>query len=222
MLGENFGVAGPLYIDYAVKSKEDIKRQIISMQEYIDKQAKLVSKERYWAATIASIIVGGTVAAGLDLHDIPVKPVLAWAINHLIPALRRDMNDSVPDSTDILGEFLNTNQDSILVINAAADKRSAIPIAPILLPRRQLLVRVEPDMKRIFIGVKPFKDFCIERQIMPKDLLKTFKDRGAYVGEIKKRMGKGTNSDSPAVRVHEFIYDKEDFFGLEGILPTTP
>lgn len=219
MLADNFGVAGPLYIDYVVKSRDDIKRQIITMQEHIDKRARLVSKERYWAATIAANLVGGTVSHSLDLHGISPKPVLDWVIDGLIPSLRRDMNDAVPDSTDILGEFLNANQDSILVINAAMDRRSVLTPMAIVAPRRQLLVRVEPDMKRIFIGTKPFKDFCMERQVSSKDLLKDFRDRGAYLGETKKRMGKGTNSDSPAVRVHEFTFEKEDFFGIEGMLP---
>jgi hypothetical protein len=65
---------------------------------------------------------------------------------------------------------------------------------------------------------KVFKDFCTERQVMVKDFLADFKSRGAYLGEQKKRMGKGTNIDSPAVRVYEFSYTGEDFYGVEGAL----
>ena len=95
--------------------------------------------------------------------------------------------------------------------------RSLGPMA-MLMPKRQLIVRVEPDVQRIYISSKEFKKFCTERQVMHKDLLREFKARGSYLGEGSKRMGKGTQLDYPSVRVYEFSFEKEDFFGIESLI----
>jgi hypothetical protein len=132
--------------------------------------------------------------------------------------LRRDVANAVPEIGDILGDFLNAHRDSVLVINNSMDGRSALAPLAIQSPNRVLSVRFEPDTKKLYVSTKVFKDFCTERQVMVKDFLADFKSRGAYLGEQKKRMGKGTNIDSPAVRVYEFSYTGGDFYGVEGAL----
>jgi hypothetical protein len=218
-LMENYGVAGTLYAEWVVRNKDEVIRRIRAMQEYIDKRAKLDNRERYWSACFAACIVGGQIAYELGLHEIPVEPVLEWIFSHLIPSLRRDVANAVPEIADVLGDFLNAHRDSVLVINNSTDGRSALAPLAIHSPHKNLSIRFEPDVKKLYISTKVFKDFCTERQVMVKDLLGSFKDKGAYLGEQKKRMGKGTNIDSPAVRVYEFSYNGEDFYGIEGAPP---
>lgn len=219
LLMENYGVAGPIYIDYLVKNLSDVKRRVGEMQEYIDKKASLVNRERYWSATAAMNIVGGQIAYELGLHSIDTDRVLEWVLNRLIPEMRRDINESVPMIADILGDFLNANMDSVLIIDSKVDNRaSALGPMALMMPRRQLLIRVEPDTQRLFVSAKDFKKFCTERQVMHKDLLREFRDRGAYRGESMKRMGKGTQLDYPAVRVYEFSFEGNDFFGIESLI----
>lgn len=219
MLMENYGVAGPIYIDYLVKNLADVKRRVADMQEYIDKRAKLINRERYWSATAAMNIVGGQIAHELGLHNIDVDAVLEWVLNRLIPDMRRDIIESVPMIADILGDFLNANMDSVLVIDSNVDNRvSTLGPMATMMPKRQLMVRIEPDAQRLYVSAKEFKKFCTERQVMYKDLLREFKDRGAYMGESMKRMGKGTQLDYPAVRVYEFSFQGNDFFGVESFI----
>lgn len=219
LLMENYGVAGPIYIDYLVKNLADVRRRVAEMQEYIDKRAALVNRERYWSATAAMNIVGGQIAYELGLHTIDVSAVLEWVLSRLIPDMRRDIIESVPMIADILGDFLNANMDSVLIIDSKVDNRvSALGPMATMMPRRQLLIRVEPDTQRLFVAAKDFKKFCTERQVMYKDLLREFKDRGAYKGESMKRMGKGTQLDYPAVRVYEFSFEGNDFFGIESLI----
>lgn len=220
-LMENYGVAGAPYAEWVVRNKDEVIRRIRAMQEYIDKRAKLDNRERYWSACFAACIVGGQIAFELGLHAIPVEPVLEWIFEHLIPTLRRDVANAVPEIGDILGDFLNEHRDSVLVVNSSTDGRSTMNPLPVQAPQRNLSIRFEPDVKKLFITTKAFRDFCTGRQVMIKDLLTDFRKRGAYLGEQKKRMGKGTNIDSPAVRVHEFCYSGEDFYGTEGTLVET-
>ena len=144
LLMDNYGVAGPLYIDYLVKHVDEVRQQVMAMQEYIDKRAKLINRERYWSATAAMNIVGGHIAYQLGLHSIPVDAVLEWVITKLIPDMRRDIIESVPAVADILGDFLNEHMDGVLVINSEVDNRNTTlgPMA-MLMPKRQLIVRVE-------------------------------------------------------------------------------
>ena len=217
-LMENYGLAGRLYAEWVVRNKDEVIRRIRAMQEYIDKRAKLDNRERYWSACFAACIVGGQIAFELGLHSIPVEPVLEWIFSTLIPSLRRDVANAVPEIGDILGDFLNAHRDSVLVVNSSTDGRSVLAPLAVQSPNRTLSIRFEPDVKKLYVSTKVFKDFCTERQVMVKDFLTDFRSRGAYLGEQKKRMGKGTNIDSPAVRVYEFCYNGEDFYGSEGKL----
>lgn len=215
---ENYGVAGPVFIEYVVRNREEVLRRVRDMQEFLDRSLSLESRERFWSAMMAASFTGARIAYELDLHEVPVAPVLKWVGDSLIHTLRNTTKEAVVEWGDVLGEFLNENTDSLLVIDGEKDNRSALDPMVYMMPKRKLLIRLEPDTHKLYVASREFKEFCSKRQIMVKDVLHDFKERKVFLGDSKKRMGKGTNLDAPAIRVYEFTSRGEDFFGLEGLI----
>ena len=225
ILPRNHGIAGVIYIQYVMQNLETVIRRVLEMQEKIDVLAKLESKYRFYSADVAAHLVGGQIAHELGLHTISADWVLDWVIQGLIPDMKRNLNQATSGYHDVLGEFMNQNIDNVLIIDSEVDNRKIngnVTPFPIQLPRRQLVIRIEPDTKHVYVTTKAFKEFCTKRQIMHKEFLNTLEQAGVYMGELKKRMGKGTNLDYPAVQVYQFDRSKEGFFGLEELISVAP
>ncbi len=98
------------------------------------------------------------------------------------------------------------------IVNGELDKRTNVEALPILEPRHgKLHIRMEPDTKKMYIAVKPFREYCADNQITLKELLSALAVDGIFVGTEKKRMTKGTKISSPAVYAYVFDCSVPDF-----------
>ena len=112
----------------------------------------------------------------------------------------------------VIGEFWNTHRQNTLVINDEADKRTGVEMLPILEPKGELIIRMEPDTQKLFIATKPFRNYCAENRITLKDVLNSLTSDGVYIGTVKKRLSKGTKLSSvPAVDTLVFDCSRGDF-----------
>lgn len=214
-LYQNYGVAGPVFVDWLVNNLPQAIQLADGLQVKLDNDAKLQTRERFWSAVIARGMAGGTIANGLGIIDIPVNPVYEWALDSLIPDLRGDLKENSADYSDVLGEFMNKYMPNVLIVNDESDSRSGGNFLPLLLPRGELLIRIEPDTKMVFVSSKAFKKFCNENQIVCKDLLKQLGNSKVFLGEVRKRMSKGTQVTTPAVYAYQFSFADQDIFGAE-------
>jgi hypothetical protein len=69
----------------------------------------------------------------------------------------------------------------MLVVEDGVDQRTNIGKFPELLPKGALLMRYEPDTKRVFITAKTFKEDCVDLQISYKDTIKTTREKRCTV-----------------------------------------
>jgi hypothetical protein len=202
-LYDNYGWAGPIFSQWVVGNLSSALEVLEGVQKQIDEAAGLTSRERFYSGTIAAIITGGLIAKHIGLIDIDVARVRDWAIN-MIKNIQNNVKapDITGDST--LGEFINEHWFSVLVINNEADQRTGMHAMPILEPRRELVIRIEPDTKKTYITSKHLRAFCTANQVSFTDLIDQLKKTGACEGERRKRMSKGTPIDSSPVHVHIF------------------
>lgn len=202
-LYENYGWAGPIFSQWMVGNLSTALEAFDGVQKQIDEEAKLTSRERFYSGTAAAIITGGLIANHIGLIDIEVNRVRDWAITML-----RNIQEQVKapnitgDST--LGEFINENWFSVLVVNNETDKRTGLHSLPILEPRRELVIRIEPDTKKTYISAKHLRAHCTANQVSLSDMIAGLTKSGACEGSRKKRMAKGTQIISPPVLVYIF------------------
>ena len=216
-LKENYGHAGDIYCSYLVNNLEDTVSNLLAIQQKIDKEMRLTSKERFWSAAIACNITGGLVARMLGLHDYDMKAIYAWSMQ-MLTTVRQDIAPPANNAAAIIGDYLNRNIQSMLVVNNEVDKRTNMHSVPVQEPRADLKIRYEPDTKMMYIVAKDFKKDCVESQAPYKETLNELKARGIYVKADTKQMSKGMRVTSPGVHALFFDCSVPDFIDMDAVV----
>lgn len=219
-LKENYGHAGDIYANWLVNNLEEAVDTLKAIQAKIDKELKLSQKERFWSSVVACNITGGLIAKNLGLINFDMKAIYAWAAK-MILGMREEVKAPVSDVASIIGDFVNRHMSNILIVNDAVDQRTNMPSFPVQEPKGDLVIRYEPDTKKMFIVAKAFKKDCVELQIDYKDTLDQLKKRGAFVGAHNKRMSKGMKIVSPGVHSLEFDCSVDDFINMDAFVSMT-
>lgn len=213
-LNSNYGLAGQPYAQFLVQNLEEVIEQTMKVQNRFDAAVGIETRERFWSAMVASNIFGGMIAKRLGLHNIDAKRVFDWAIEE-VKVMQSSVKLSFDDYATIIGEFLLKHNSNILVVNKHSSSRNNIAAAPILLPKGALIVRYEPDTKRMFIIRQVLKEYCVTKQVTFIELLAALNKTGAFVGEARTRLDVGTEINAPPVVALEFDAD------LLGIAPAS-
>jgi hypothetical protein len=196
---ENYGHAGPIFAAWLVNNKEEAEATVRSIQAKIDRELKLTQRERFWSAVVAANITGGLIAVKyLKLMNWDMQRIYEWATK-MILALREDVKPPATDVASIVGDYLNRHINNVLVVDDGVDQRTNMAMMPKMEPRGELLIRFEPDTKKLFIAAKPFKQDCVSTQVNYKETLETLKKNGVFVGTGVKRLSKGMKVTTPGV-----------------------
>ena len=221
-LNGNYGHAITVFMQHVMTNLPATIDFVNKVNEKIDRAAGITGSERFWSAGLAMSLAGGIIAGRLGLHDIPTKPVFDMAIQ-LVKDARRSNKESMFDSDDFLGAFLQRHFHEILVINGTADKRTGIEHAPIREPRGPLTIRYEPDTKLLFVSVRPYREECSKYSMSFDASLEPYTKAGSYQGQKKKRMFAGTVANT-SQNVYALVFDasKLGFFDEEILLNAPP
>ena len=214
-LKDNYGHAGDIYCEHLVNNLEEVKSGLLAVQAKIDKEMNLTNRERFWSAVIACNIAGGLIARNLGLIDYDMKAIYIWATEQMLKGIREDVKPPANNAAAIIGDFINRHIQNILVVNDEADSRTKMQAAPLQEPRGDLVIRFEPDTKKMFIVAKNFRTDCVATQVHYKDTLNQLKAKGIYLGAENKRMTKGMKMASAGV--HSLVFDctSPDFIDIE-------
>lgn len=215
-LMENYGHAGEIYAQFLVENKEYVQRVYMDVQRTIDTQLKLTQRERFWSAAVAAVLTGIKIAIYLGLCNWNLSRIFKWACKRIID-LRGQIPAPIENDKEAIGQFILNNMQSILVVNDGVDRRSNMNALPLLEPRRELLIRYEPDTKKVFVITKAFKDFCHVRNISYRETLRKMEGCGLLLGTTQKRMSKGMAMTTPNVRVLIFDAGHPDFIAIDNL-----
>ena len=213
-LQSNYGLAGGIYAQYLTQNLEEIIDQTMKTQATFDSRAKIDTRERFWSGMAAANLTGALVAQRLGLHDIDVRRVFNWAVKEVI-TMQGNTQLRMDDYGAVIGEFLLKYNPNILVINRHSTSKSGIAATPIVNPRSSIMVRYEPDTRRIYIIRSALRMFCVDKQITFNDLLDSLSRDGSYLATVRARLDIGTDTYAPPVEALEFDSD------LLGVVPPT-
>jgi hypothetical protein len=206
-LQSNYGLAGQPYAQYLVQNLEECVDNCMRVQKKFDEAVNIETRERFWSATVAANIAGSLIAGKqLGLHNINTKRVFDWVVEE-VKTMQGAVRLSIEDYATIVGEFLLQHNLNILVVNKNSTSRNNIAAAPIVLPRGPLIVRYEPDSKRLYIIRQVLKEYCVLKQVTFVDLLTALNKTGAFLGEVRTRLDVGTEINAPPVVALEFDAD---------------
>jgi hypothetical protein len=210
-LMKNYGLAGPIFLQWVVKNKDEAIKLVHDIQKVIDERCNFLNKERYWSAIIACNIAGALIACRLNLIAYDIPRVIDWAVDDMVPSMQRSVAEQATSYSDFLGQFMISNTNNALIMKDGLDPATNLAYLPVSEPKNNLFIRIETDTKFAYISAKIFKEYCVQNKVICKDILQTLKDKGVFMGEFKKRLGKGTKHvAAPAVSTYKFYYDFDE------------
>lgn len=215
---ENYGHAGDIYARYLVSNFEEVKKLYLAVQNTLDTHLKLTQRERFWSATVAANIAGIKIANHIKLIDWDLAAIFKWACD-MIRTLRNDTVPPIDVDNEVLGHFLLSHMDNILIVNDGVDRRSKMQQVPLLEPRQEVMVRYEPDTEKVYISVPAFRRYCSQRNIGYRETIKKLKERGVYIKSDQKRMTKGMKMNVPPVQAMILDGAHSDFSALAEMTP---
>jgi len=201
---ENYGHAGPIYIQYVMQNLETVKKLVFENQRLIDEAAGLTAENRFWSAGAATTITGAYIAQQLGLIDYDLEALFAWTVKLLKTNLQSvsDMGMSVEQT---LNDYIAENFNNILMLKSTDDLRKLVGepsngldslVVPDALPRGKLVARYETDIQKAYLLPKPLKSWCATQQINYGAFMENLKTKlGAKRGKV--RLGKGTHLNLP-------------------------
>ena len=188
------------------------------VQNKIDKELRLTTRERNWSAIIAANIAGGLIANQLGIIKFNMKRIYKKAAE-LIQILREETVAPLDSYVSVLGAFIVDNINNMLIVNGEVDQRSQKQHAPSLEPKwGDLVLRYEPDTQHLFIPVKKLRDTLDRDYTDYKAFLKDLSARGIYIETVNKRMSKGMAFTAPAQRCVVFDAAHSEFMDMAKVV----
>ncbi len=222
----NYGHAGPLYIQHILNNIEGTKRLIKQVQNRLDQAADLSSENRIWSAQGACVISGLIIAKKLGLVTFDIEALFAWLVG-LLSQAKKSVQDMDTSATDIISQYYAENFHNVLRIKSTDDARRGtgdtgldIFVVPDAIPRGQWTMRHEYDVGRLFIMTKPLKLWCNKQQINYQWLVDAVKNGSLKGVREKVRMGRGTRVNMPPMDVLTVHWDTEKDESVQSIRET--
>jgi hypothetical protein len=221
-LNENYGHAIVPFVQYVISNMEEVRATLTRVQGKIDRELKLTSRERNWSAIAAANITAGLIAYRLGL-------LVGWDMARIYAVVTAKLQEMryatkapVSNAIAIIGDYIYRHINNVLVVDDLVDNRTHLPKAPLVEPRGELLIRFEPDTKRMYIAVNAFRRDCVTYQTDYTETTKELKEKGILMDTVNKRLSKGMSMVSSGVRCLVLNCDNSEFFDVSSMLPTEP
>lgn len=197
---ENYGWAGEMFAQALVKNADKLPGLVAASIAKVDEVACVDSSERFRSALVGLVWVAGTLAKKLGLIDWNIELMIDGAVGHL-RRLREVTKDYDRSATDVLGEFLNSNLSSTLIVMNVGTGRMSGTADVLHEPLNQLSIRLEKDKELLYVQIVTFKHFCnkigADFYQIEQDLL----DSGVLLDKNKnKKLGANTVHDRNQTR----------------------
>jgi uncharacterized protein (DUF927 family) len=171
-LEHNFGVAGPVFMEYVIKNQDKVLALCLKMQAKIDKDLNLTAADRFYSCLGAIAMAAGLITQKLGLHDIELPRIYQFLLAQIEENrlnIQHTSNDADVVAQETLAAFVNENVRNALVANSVS--KSGAPEAPSLSPAGPLRLRYYPDTQELAIPAGEFRKFFASRQVDVKDAL---------------------------------------------------
>jgi hypothetical protein len=153
-LKQHYGHIGEAFIAFVVQNRERVEARVRELMREVDETAKITSAERFWSATIASVLAAGEFARELGLVPFDVAPIREWALKRQVPYMRGIVMEEYSNPMSILSDYLETISGNILVMHKGNQN------IPSLQPKGQLLARYDVNDNMMWVLKKGFRDYC--------------------------------------------------------------
>lgn len=164
-LSDNYGLAGPVYMQYVMQNRDVVTGLLNKIKLRIDGDLNLDQSDRFYSVVMACAFAGASIAKKLKLFDIDIPRVYGYALETL-GSIRTEVIQPAANTElaaqEALMLYINENMNCTLIINSATP---GVTFAPIQSPRGPLRLRYEPDTQELWIPANALRDCFVNRQI---------------------------------------------------------
>ena len=193
LLRDNYGHAGEVLMKYVVANRDLVVAEGLAEQKRFDADAGFSQQARNYSALCAATFTMARIAKRLGLHNIDVERVRDWAIKEFGSITNRVVSGSSLDSHNVLGDFFNQYNRNVLVIN---DKDhlsdDMMPTLPLREPYGELVIRYEPNTRKVYIARDKLRAWCTERRIPYTPMLQDMRASGIDNHSARICLSRGT------------------------------
>ena len=201
-----YGHAGPIFAQYVIAHREEVRALYDMMQKKIDEAAGLVAANRFWSAGAAAILTSLLICNKIELLKYDPKALFKFLVTDMLKSNHNAMIDMATSAQDVLNSYILEHIDQVLQIKSTEDLRSKHGngldsiIVPEARPRMNFVARYETDVRKLFLVPKPLQKWCTDQQINYGSFVNDLKSKlGAQ--KMKARLGKGTHMNLPPTDV---------------------
>jgi len=217
-LNANYGVAGPVYIQYIIDNHDHVMNLLAKMQAKVDKALGLDQTDRFYSCILTCAFVGALIAEKLGLIAIEIPRIYQYAlgvVSESIASNTSSVGNPMTIAQETLGAFINENVNNAMV--AAYTPKGGMPERPAMTPKGKLVMRYDPDTKTLAIPVAELRKYFTSRQVDVKDSLTRLTTAGYLKHEGKShptRIGAGAVGGLSGIAVRCYIFDG-DVIGID-------
>jgi hypothetical protein len=208
-LADNYGIAGPLFIQHVVANRDTIAAELQDTQARLDAKMNFARGDRFYSALLAIGMVAARIMERLNLHSIDVGRVFTAAEGFLGSVV--DRNEALVGSQstmalETLSQFIAQNIGNTLVINSEGSNG-----APVDMPHGPLRIRYEPDTKHMIIAATELRNYFVERRVDFRSSLEAFVAAGALAdtGSVSRRLSAGAHGSLKGPPARCYVFDAE-------------
>jgi hypothetical protein len=211
-LSDNYGTAGPIFIQHVVANRDTIATELLETQQRIDATLQLERSDRFISSVFACAVVAGRIMERLGLHNIDLRRVYAAAAKAVSKERERKedlLGDVQTMAFETLSSFITQNVGNTLVINS--DAAMAMPTE---IPHGPLRIRYEPDTQEMIIVASELRNFFVARRVDFKSSLEVFVKAEALKSTPKgltvtRRPAAGANGSLRGAPTRCYVFDAE-------------
>lgn len=217
-LNANYGVAGPVYIQYIIDNHDHVMNLLAKMQAKVDKALGLDQTDRFYSCILTCAFVGALIAEKLGLIAIEIPRIYQYAlglVSETVASNTSSVGNPLTIAQETLGAFINENVNNAMV--AAYTPKGGLPERPAMTPKGKLVMRYDPDTKTLAIPVAELRKYFTSRQVDVRDSLARLTTAG-YIKHGGKshptRIGAGAVGGLSGIAVRCYIFDG-DIIGID-------
>jgi hypothetical protein len=193
---QNYGHLGELFVAHIMPQLDKVEARVREVTKQVDIELGIQSSERFWSATIGSILVAGEIAVAMGLVKYDIAALKRWAIDEQVPKMRGVVKEEYSDPLGIVSDYLETISSNILVLEKSTGTVGAQSYVA-RKPTGALLGHYDVAEQVLHVLKKGFKDYCVRigaNSLKVLSELHTLRDGARIIANThtKRTLGAGT------------------------------
>jgi len=199
---QNYGNAGAIYAEYIAVNRDTIVKLMVAVSKELNDRHQLSPKERFWAMTIASLIVGAAIAnhAGLTKFDVPA---ITACLDDTLARMRQTLKvqeyttlTSPGAGSDVLADMIADIRGRHLLITDRINYGAGNPLlvdasaTGDITRLTDVWMQVGDKDGRVRVRTKPFNKWLRDHKLQPAQILKLL-EKTYFVHRSKSSLGSG-------------------------------